>query len=95
MSCSCQCGHVWDVPGDMWWCMDCINVVLTTKCKDEVKDPKFVTIVCHESHDHLYIPKWNEEKMKTVPEDHVPWSDEVIEMKKWKSKITKTYNLAK
>lgn len=33
LACSCGCGHMWDAPGDMDWCMDCIKVLLTPKCK--------------------------------------------------------------
>jgi tetratricopeptide (TPR) repeat protein len=95
LDCSCQCGHVWTAPGDMWWCMDCINVVLTTQCKQDVKDPKVIKGVCHESHTHFHIPKWNDEMMKNAPKDLVPWKNEFITMDTWRGKITKTYHLTK
>ena len=89
--CSCRCGHVWQEPGDMWWCMDCINVVLTTKCKNAVKDKN----VCRPSHNHFQIPPWDKEKMKNVPKNLVPWNGESISLKEWTVKITKAYHLTK
>jgi hypothetical protein len=90
ISCSCQCGSLFDNPGEMWWCMDCINVVLTTKCKHTIKNKN----VCHTSHKHLQIPPWDKEKMK-VSEGQVPWNGEVISMAEWRGKLTKAYNLTK
>jgi hypothetical protein len=95
LTCSCPCGHTWAAPGDMWLCMDCINVALTTKCKDAVKDKKTRTNICHESHSHFYIPKWDQEKMNDVPKGLVPWNGTNIEMDKWRKEITKTYRLGK
>lgn len=89
--CSCRCGHVWQEPGDMWWCMDCINVVLTTKCRNAVKEKN----VCHTSHGHFQIPHWDREKMENVPKNQVPWDGEIISMKEWRAKITKAYHLTK
>lgn len=92
ISCSCQCGHTWKAPGDMWWCMDCINLVLTPRCK---QDPKVIQSACHKSHSHFYVPQWDEQKMKKFPKGLVPWKDEIITMDKWRGKITKAYNLTK
>jgi len=61
----------------------------------DFRDPKVVKSVCHESHEHFYIPKWGEEKMKKVPKDLVPWKDEVITMDMWRGRITKACNLTK
>ncbi|KAJ5804859.1 hypothetical protein N7474_010746 [Penicillium riverlandense] len=92
ISCSCSCGHTWKEPGDMWWCMDCINVVLTSECKDDIKNRN----VCWESHKHFYIPKWDEEKMSSNrPKNHVPWNGMHISIDKWRKEITKAYHLTK
>jgi tetratricopeptide (TPR) repeat protein len=93
LSCSCSCGHEWSAPGNMWWCMDCINVVLTPKCRDAVKDKSVRSNVCHESHSHFYIPEWDQEKMKNVPKDHVPYNGVNVSMAKWRKELTKAYHL--
>ena len=92
MKCSCGCGHIWDTPGEMWWCKDCINVVLTKNCKEALRDPAVRTQVCHMSHCHFEIPPWNEKKMD-VPE--VPYKGIAITMEDWKKKIIKKYHLSK
>ncbi|KAJ5604908.1 hypothetical protein N7510_010062 [Penicillium lagena] len=92
VSCSCSCGHTWTTPGDMWWCMDCINVVLTSKCKEDIKNRN----VCWESHSHFYIPKWDEEKMSSnTSKNLVPWNGMNISMDRWRKEITKAYRLTK
>lgn len=91
--CSCPCNHKWTSPGEMYWCMDCINVVLTPKCKDAVKDEKFRSPICHHSHKHLYIPAWDEEKMSKVPDGEVPYDGNIISMKKWRKELSTTYHL--
>lgn len=89
--CSCGCGHIWLSPGEMWWCMDCINVVLTEKCQKNVKDKN----VCHSTHEGFTIPKFDEKLLQAVPKDHVPCDGEFIPMDKWRSRITHDYNLKK
>jgi hypothetical protein len=92
ITCSCSCGYTWKDPGDMWWCMDCINVVLRSKCKDDIRNRN----VCWESHSHIYIPKWDEEKMSSNrPKNPVPWNGVNISMDKWRKEITKAYQLSK
>ncbi|KAL2867422.1 uncharacterized protein BJX67DRAFT_381124 [Aspergillus lucknowensis] len=93
--CSCECGSKWEAPGDMWWCMDCIRVVLTPKCKESVEKGNSANGVCDKSHQHLYIPKWDEERMKKVSKDMVPWKGEIISMEEWLDKIAKRYRLDK
>lgn len=89
--CSCGCGHIWFSPGEMWWCMDCINVVLTRECRKNVKDKS----VCHSTHEGFTIPGFDEKLLENMPEDHVPWNNEIIPMDKWRSKITRDYHLKK
>lgn len=89
--CSCRCGHVWLSPSEMWWCMDCINVVLTEECRKNVKAKN----ICHSTHEGFTIPKLDENMMADVPEGHVPWDSEFIQMDKWTSKITRDYHLKK
>lgn len=91
--CSCKCGHVWLSPsdGDMWWCMDCINVVLTEECRQNVKDKN----ICRSTHRGFTIPKLDENLLKDVPKDHVPWDGEFIPMDKWRRKIAQDYRLKK
>lgn len=91
--CSCPCNHKWTTPGDMYWCMDCINVVLTPKCKDAVKDEKYRSPICHHTHNHLYIPAWDEEKMSKVPNGDVPYDGKIISMKKWRKELSTKYHL--
>ena len=90
MPCSCQCGDTFKDPGEMWWCMDCINVVLTTKCMHTIKDKN----VCDRNHQRFQIPSWDGEKMKVL-EKQVPWNGEVISMTDWRGKLTKEYYLTK
>lgn len=93
--CSCKCGRKWDEPGDMYWCMDCIRVALKPECYAKLKDKNAVSYICDESHDHIYIPPWDQAKMANVADGYVPWKNEAISMKAWKSKIIKGYRLAK
>jgi tetratricopeptide (TPR) repeat protein len=91
--CSCGCGHTWTTPGDMWWCMDCINLVLTTKCMEKVKNPDLANNICDESHTHFHIPEWDAEKMN-VSKKHVPYKGKAITMTHWRNKLTQKYRLA-
>jgi tetratricopeptide (TPR) repeat protein len=91
--CSCPCNHKWTAPGEMYWCMDCINVVLTPKCRNVVKDEKSRSPICHHSHHHLYIPAWDEEKMSKVPDGEVPYDGKAISMDKWRKELSTKYHL--
>lgn len=91
--CSCPCNHKWTSPGEMYWCMDCINVVLTPKCRDAVKDERSRSPICHHSHTHLYIPPWDEEKMNQVPGGEVPHDGKIISMKRWRKELSSKYHL--
>ncbi|KAJ6098213.1 hypothetical protein N7499_002587 [Penicillium canescens] len=95
MTCSCGCGHTWDTPENMWFCMDCIRVVLRSCCKDRIKDKKLPNSVCHESHIHFEVGPWNAEKMSQVKEGHVPYKGTVITMEEWRKKIIAKYELGK
>lgn len=94
MKCSCGCGHTWTTPGDMWWCKDCINVVLNGPCKETVKNPDSPNHVCHKSHSHFHIPHWDEKVMK-VPKDKIPYKGDAITMEQWRDKLIDKYHLGK
>ena len=98
MTCSCGCGETWDTPEDMWFCMDCIRVVLKPQCKDQVvdptkRDPMKPNSVCHQSHKHFEIGKWDAAKMAKRPEGHVPYNGKFISMEDWRETITDKYKL--
>ncbi|KAJ5622596.1 hypothetical protein N7528_005828 [Penicillium herquei] len=91
IQCSCKCEMGWTFPGDMWWCMDCINMVLTPQCYEKVKSGTFYNNVCHRNHQHLHVPNWDKEKMRKLPKGHVPWGEESLHVTDWKKYIIKNY----
>lgn len=93
MTCSCPCGEGWDTPQDMWICMDCIRVVLKPACKDRETDPNQRNWVCHASHKHFPIGKWDEARMSNVPDNCVPYKDKNITMEEWREKLIRDFNL--
>lgn len=95
IACSCKCGGKWEEPGDMYWCKDCIRVALKPECFAKLKKKDHVNYICDESHEHIYIPPWDQAKMAKVADGYVPRKNEAITMKAWKSKIIRDYRLAK
>ncbi|KAL2788162.1 hypothetical protein BJX66DRAFT_340553 [Aspergillus keveii] len=89
VSCSCKCNFESDDPGDMWRCMDCINVTLTSKCRERVMD-RTLGYVCHPDHEHFNIRRWNGERKG---DKVVPWKDGAITMEDWRSKLIRKYHL--
>jgi tetratricopeptide (TPR) repeat protein len=87
--CSCKCNFESDDPGDMWRCMDCINVTLTSKCRDRVIN-KTLGYVCHPDHEQFNIRRWNGERKG---DKVVPWKDGAITMEDWRSKLIRKYHL--
>lgn len=93
--CSCKCELGWFTPGDMWWCMDCINMVLKPECYEKVKSGQFFNNVCHKDHSHFHIPECSKERMEELPRKHVPWDKGSLSVEDWKKQIGKSYKLAK
>ena len=93
--CSCKCESGWFTPGDMWWCMDCINMVLTPECYKKVKSGQFFNNICHKYHNHLYVPEWSNERMERLPRKHIPWGNGSLSVEDWKKQIINSYNLVK
>ncbi|KAJ6015205.1 hypothetical protein N7540_009796 [Penicillium herquei] len=91
IQCSCKCEMGWPSPGDMWWCMDCINMVLTPQCYEKVKSGTFYNNVCHRNHQHLHVPDWDKERFRKLPKGHVPWGEESVHVTDWKKYIIKNY----
>lgn len=91
-SCSSGCGKKWLTPGKMFWCKDCINVVLKPECHERVKNAAPDIRVCDASHKHLEIHKWDTEKMN-VPEGQVPYNGKAITMEDWSKRISEEYHL--
>ncbi|KAJ5671389.1 hypothetical protein N7507_000516 [Penicillium longicatenatum] len=94
LKCSCKCGTQWTSPGNMWWCMDCINMVLTPDCYKKVKSGEFFNNICHKNHQHFFLPSLEDSRLKNLPKNHVPWGEEDIPLDGWKKEIIKTYHLA-
>jgi hypothetical protein len=89
--CDGDCDHIWRTPGDMWLCKDCIDVTLTSDCREKVRSGEYFRNICHPNHEHLYIPKLDPQRMKNLPRGYVPWGDENITMEQWREEIQKEY----
>jgi hypothetical protein len=87
--CSCKCNFESDDPGDMWRCMDCINVSLTSKCRDRVKG-RTLGYVCHPDHEHFEVRKWDGQRKG---EKGFPWKGGTITMDEWRGKLIRKYRL--
>jgi tetratricopeptide (TPR) repeat protein len=95
IECSCQCGYKWKDATDMYWCMDCMTVVLTKDCTKRVQDPNTCTSVCDQGHGYLCISGWVCKAAKKFSKCQVPYKGDIITLKKWKSYLTHEYKLKK
>ena len=89
--CDCGCDYRSKNPGGVWFCKDCITVVLTSDCRHKLLQGEFMQNVCSRSHDHFYVPEWDINRLKKVPVGYVPWGDEDISMEQWKQILRKEY----
>lgn len=80
---------LWNQPGDVSWCKNCVNIILEGSCQDEVPKGKFQFDICRGAHDPLYIAKCDTERLKNLPAGCVPWGDRDISLEEWKNEIRK------
>ncbi|OJJ36091.1 hypothetical protein ASPWEDRAFT_156490 [Aspergillus wentii DTO 134E9] len=89
--CDGHCGHVWNPPSEMWLCKDCIGVTLDRKCYDKLRNGSFRYNICASQHEFVFIPKWDEERIKNLPRGYVPWGEKNISLGDWQREIKKKY----
>jgi tetratricopeptide (TPR) repeat protein len=84
-------GYRGENPGGLWACADCIEVNLSTDCRDKLLKGEFMKNVCDPSHNGFYIDEWDTERLKKVPLGYVPWGDQNITMEDWKNVLREKY----
>lgn len=77
---------IWDKPGDVSWCKNCMNIIDEQNSERTFKG-KLRFNICQGKHDRLYIGPWNPERLKNLPTGFVPWKDQDIPMKEWEKQI--------
>ncbi|KAJ5110586.1 hypothetical protein N7532_001121 [Penicillium argentinense] len=91
LQCSGLCEHKWRVPSEMWICMNCIMVYLEENCLRKLREGRLEQNVCHQDHDFLEVPKWDEDRMASLPKGKVPWGNQNITLDEWVQEIRKEY----
>lgn len=88
--CDANCGHGWTTASEMWWCRECINLTLDQSCYQRLKNGMLQLNICDRQHEFLFIPKWDEEKMR-VRKGLVPYGEGAISLDEWKRVIWREY----
>ncbi|KAL5424597.1 hypothetical protein PMIN04_003135 [Paraphaeosphaeria minitans] len=67
-----SCGTQWDnMLTDCWACKHCLCVQLCTPCHDKVLADELNPAICSKKHDFVYLPKFDEGRWTTLPDNHV------------------------
>lgn len=91
MRCPGDCDHVWKYPDKTWVSKDCIAVFMEVNCLKKLRENKLEHKVCNPNHHFLEVPKWDGDRMESLPKGIIPWGDQNLPLDGWKQEIRKAY----
>lgn len=78
------CGTEWDkMLADCWDCKHCLCVQLCTPCHDKLLADEISPLVCSKEHNFLYLPKFDEEKWSSLPDDSIVVAGKAVKREEW------------
>lgn len=89
--CDGECKYIWKMPSELWICKNCIGINLEENCLKKLQECKLERNICNPDHDFLKAPRWDGQRMDSLPKGMVPWGDQNITLDEWKQVIRKAY----
>ncbi|KAJ4352115.1 uncharacterized protein N0V89_007461 [Didymosphaeria variabile] len=79
-----NCNTTWDnMLADCWDCKHCLCVQLCTPCHEKLLADEISPLVCSKEHEFLYLPKYDEEKWSSLPDDSIVVGGKSIPREEW------------
>ncbi|EFR01479.1 hypothetical protein MGYG_04487 [Nannizzia gypsea CBS 118893] len=85
--CDGGCGRQWTYASEFYACSDCLDVQFCADCHSQLKNDGKDLKVCGRNHAFVFVPPYDPETAKQVPNGSVRVGDEIIPVSEWVKRL--------
>jgi tetratricopeptide (TPR) repeat protein len=78
---------------DCWACRNCLCVQLCTPCHEKLLADDIDPLICNKEHEFVYLPKFDDEKWSSVPDDMILVGGKLVAREQWLNQFREKWDV--